>query len=80
MPPLNEGDDPLHADRRARHVDHRSDEDPADPGPDAHASSPRWRRVFGKAGRAETPTDPAPLSMFETVGQAQAAGRNGGPA
>jgi len=23
--------------------------------------------VFGKAGRAETPTDPAPLSMFETV-------------
>lgn len=24
-------------------------------------------RVFGKAGRAETPTDPAPLSMTETV-------------
>ncbi len=23
--------------------------------------------VFGKAGRAETPTDPAPLSMFETT-------------
>src|SRR5438270_928581 len=23
--------------------------------------------VFGKAGQAETPTDPAPLSMFETV-------------
>jgi Cu(I)/Ag(I) efflux system membrane protein CusA/SilA len=23
--------------------------------------------VFGKAGRAETPTDPAPLEMFETV-------------
>jgi hypothetical protein len=28
---------------------------------------PRGReRVLGKAGRAETPTDPAPLSMFET--------------
>src|SRR5208283_4909485 len=24
-------------------------------------------QVFGKAGRAETPTDPAPLEMFETV-------------
>src|SRR5437667_9920554 len=23
--------------------------------------------VFGKAGQAETPTDPAPLSMFETI-------------
>src|SRR5439155_5984478 len=23
--------------------------------------------VFGKAGQADTPTDPAPLSMFETV-------------
>ena len=31
------------------------------------ARFPRWRRVFGKAGQAETPTDPAPLSMFETV-------------
>ncbi len=28
---------------------------------------PEVERVFGKAGRAETPTDPAPLSMFETV-------------
>ncbi len=28
---------------------------------------PEVDRVFGKAGRAETPTDPAPLSMFETV-------------
>src|SRR2546429_6329407 len=23
--------------------------------------------VFGKAGQADTPTDPAPLSMFETI-------------
>jgi len=28
---------------------------------------PEVERVFGKAGRAETPTDPAPLSMFETT-------------
>ncbi len=28
---------------------------------------PEVTRVFGKAGQAETPTDPAPLSMFETV-------------
>ncbi len=28
---------------------------------------PEVERVFGKAGRAETPTDPAPLSMLETV-------------
>ncbi len=30
---------------------------------------PEVKRVFGKAGRAETATDPAPLSMFETVVQ-----------
>ncbi len=30
-------------------------------------SSPEVERVFGKAGRAETATDPAPLSMMETV-------------
>ena len=28
---------------------------------------PEVSRVFGKAGQAETATDPAPLSMFETV-------------
>jgi copper/silver efflux system protein len=28
---------------------------------------PEVQRVFGKAGQAETPTDPAPLSMFETI-------------
>lgn len=28
---------------------------------------PEVLQVFGKAGRAETPTDPAPLEMFETV-------------
>lgn len=30
-------------------------------------SLPEVERVFGKAGRAETATDPAPLEMFETV-------------
>ncbi|MFZ0932048.1 MAG: CusA/CzcA family heavy metal efflux RND transporter [Syntrophobacteraceae bacterium] len=30
-------------------------------------SFPEVERVFGKAGRAETATDPAPLSMMETV-------------
>jgi len=30
---------------------------------------PEVKSVFGKAGRAETATDPAPLSMFETVVQ-----------
>src|SRR5438045_6604359 len=28
---------------------------------------PEAMTVFGKAGQADTPTDPAPLSMFETV-------------
>jgi copper/silver efflux system protein len=28
---------------------------------------PEVQSVFGKAGQADTPTDPAPLSMFETV-------------
>lgn len=31
------------------------------------AAFPEVERVFGKVGRAETPTDPAPLSMVETV-------------
>ena len=28
---------------------------------------PEVERVFGKAGRADTATDPAPLSMLETT-------------
>ncbi len=31
------------------------------------AAVPEVESVFGKAGRAETALDPAPLSMFETV-------------
>src|SRR5258706_1811959 len=30
---------------------------------------PEVQSVFGKAGRAETATDPAPMEMFETTGQ-----------
>src|SRR6201984_3062884 len=30
---------------------------------------PEVESVFGKAGQADTPSDPAPLSMFETVVQ-----------
>ncbi|BBI65609.1 hypothetical protein HSBAA_PA_2120 (plasmid) [Vreelandella sulfidaeris] len=30
-------------------------------------SVPEVERVFGKAGRADTATDPAPLTMFETT-------------
>ncbi len=32
-------------------------------------SFPEVERVFGKAGRFSTPTDPAPLEMFETIVQ-----------
>jgi copper/silver efflux system protein len=35
-------------------------------------SFPEVKSVFGKAGRAETATDPAPLSMFETTIQLKA--------
>ncbi len=45
----------------------------ADPGPAARATFPEVERVFGKAGRAETSTDPAPLSMVETTVRAEAA-------
>ena len=34
---------------------------------------PEVERVLGKAGRAETSTDPAPLSMLETIDHAEAA-------
>jgi len=36
-------------------------------------ASPRSSPVMGKAGRAETPTDNAPLSMFRDDGRAEAA-------
>ncbi len=44
-------------------------------GPRAQQRSPRSNGVFGKAGRAETSTDPAPFSMIETT-VVQAAGKS----
>ena len=52
----------LHADRGARHVDHRSDQ--ILQMQDRQLKKfPRSMTVFGKAGQAETPTDPAPLDV-----------------
>ena len=66
MPPLNEGDvlympttlpniAPSEAARQLQLQDR------------ALYQLPEVKSVFGKVGRAETPTDPAPLSMIETV-------------
>jgi Cu/Ag efflux pump CusA len=66
MPPLDEGDLlympttlPGLSITKAREVLQQTDR--------IIASFPEVERVFGKAGRAETATDPAPLSMIETV-------------
>ena len=57
----------VHADHAAGHLRDRSPAADADSGPHPDAASRKSRRVFGKAGRAETSTDPAPLSMMETT-------------
>src|SRR3989442_8614142 len=66
MPPLNEGtllymptSVPGMSDATARDVLQRQDQ--------VLKRFPEVETVFGKAGRFDTPTDPAPLSMFETV-------------
>ena len=66
MPPLNEGTIlymptavPGISDTSAGDVLQRQNE--------LLRSFPEVERVFGKAGRFDTPTDPAPLEMFETV-------------
>jgi Cu(I)/Ag(I) efflux system membrane protein CusA/SilA len=66
MPELNEGDllympttDPGISITKARELLQQTDK--------IIKSFPEVKSVFGKAGRAETATDPAPLSMFETV-------------
>jgi Cu(I)/Ag(I) efflux system membrane protein CusA/SilA len=66
MPPLNEGSllymptsVPGMSDATARDVLQRQDQ--------VLRSFPEVEHVFGKAGRFDTPTDPAPLSMFETI-------------
>ncbi len=66
MPPLDEGDLlympttlPGISITKAREILQQTDR--------VIASFPEVERVFGKVGRAETATDPAPLSMIETV-------------
>jgi len=66
MPPLNEGTllymptaVPGMSDTSAGDVLQRQNE--------LLRSFPEVERVFGKAGRFDSPTDPAPLEMFETV-------------
>jgi Cu(I)/Ag(I) efflux system membrane protein CusA/SilA len=66
MPPLNEGDLlympttlPGLSITKARELLQQTDR--------IIATLPEVERVFGKIGRAETATDPAPLSMIETV-------------
>jgi Cu(I)/Ag(I) efflux system membrane protein CusA/SilA len=70
MPPLNEGTllymptaVPGMSEASARDVLQRMDR--------VLKTFPEVARVFGKAGRFSTPTDPAPLEMFETVVQLQ---------
>jgi Cu(I)/Ag(I) efflux system membrane protein CusA/SilA len=66
MPPLNEGDllympttDPGISITKARELLQQTDK--------IIKSFPEVETVFGKIGRAETATDPAPLSMIETT-------------
>jgi Cu(I)/Ag(I) efflux system membrane protein CusA/SilA len=66
MPPLNEGDllympsaDPGVSITKMREILQQTDR--------IIAQFPEVKRVFGKAGRAETATDPAPLGMIETT-------------
>ncbi|MFC1528207.1 efflux RND transporter permease subunit, partial [Candidatus Neomarinimicrobiota bacterium] len=66
MPPLNEGDllympttDPGISITKAKELLQQTDK--------IIKSFPEVERVFGKVGRAETATDPAPLSMIETT-------------
>jgi Cu(I)/Ag(I) efflux system membrane protein CusA/SilA len=66
MPPLDEGDllympttDPAISITKARELLQQTDA--------IIASFPEVHHVFGKIGRAETATDPAPLSMVETT-------------
>ncbi len=41
---------------------------------------PEVARVFGKVGRAETATDPAPMEMIETTIQFKPQAASGAPA
>jgi Cu(I)/Ag(I) efflux system membrane protein CusA/SilA len=66
MPPLNEGD-LLYMPTTLPNISIEEAKRQLEIQDRAIAALPEVKRVFGKAGRAETPTDPAPLSMIETV-------------
>ena len=69
MPPLYEGTILYMPTTAAGPLGHGGQAAAADDGPHAQESFPEVERVFGKAGRAETSTDPAPFSMMEVVVQ-----------
>ena len=71
MPPLNEGAFLYMPTDAARHLGHRGAARPADPGPHP-APFPEVERVFGKAGRADTPTDPGAVLDGGDDGRAEA--------
>ena len=66
MPPLNEGD-VLYMPTTLPNISIEEAKRQLELQDQAIAALPEVQRVFGKAGKAETPTDPAPLSMIETV-------------
>ena len=70
---------PLHADRRARHVDHRGDEDPANPGPHAARNCPRSSASSARPGSPKRRPIPrrCPCSRPSSRSSRQS---NGGPA
>ena len=67
MPPLNEGDMLYMPITFPEHLDRGGEAAAPGARTASCASFPEVRTVFGKVGRAETPTDPAPLSMVETI-------------
>ncbi len=68
MPPLNEGDI-LYMPTTLPNISIEEAKRQLELQDKVLASFPEVKSVFGKVGRAETPTDPAPLSMVETVVQ-----------
>ncbi|HEY6079550.1 MAG TPA: efflux RND transporter permease subunit, partial [Polyangiaceae bacterium] len=66
MPPLNEGD-MLYMPTTMPSISIEEAKRQLELQDAALRKFPEVKRVFGKIGRAETPTDPAPLSMVETV-------------
>ena len=67
MPPLNEGVDPLHADRAARHVESRGRRACSRRWTASSRSSPRSRACSARTAAPRRATDPAPLGMVEVT-------------